>query len=259
MTHNDIKRTPKTTCTDPNKVDNAGRTKLFSSTSSGRLDKVKELIKRGANVNHRDNAGWCPLHEAAVKGQYEIMRYLISSGASVNVRGCEEDTPLHDACKSRFPDCVRLLVESGADVFALNLKRQKPIDVCDDEDCIEMVQARMKQLDDLASKDEQGRTCLHRACLEGDQEEALRLLRQGADANARDHAMWSPLHCAVERQHVALVRLLVQHGADVNGCKQDGAGALHIACQKQHETIVTYLVESGADRRLRSIITEQQQ
>ncbi|RCH97533.1 hypothetical protein CU098_009340 [Rhizopus stolonifer] len=237
----------RSACQNPNKADKAGRTKIFAFTSSGHLDKVKELIKRGADVNHRDNAGWAPLHEAALKGQYDIARYLIQSGAIVNVRGFENDTPLHDACSYGYSDCVKLLLESGADVYALNTDKKRPIDLCEDKICIEIVKARMNQLDSLAKRDNQGKTVLHRACIEGSIQEINRLLKDGLDSNATDRSHWTPLHYAAQYGHLETVKALVQYGADINSIDNQGQSVLHVACQHGHEQVVQYLVDTGVD------------
>ncbi|GAA5815946.1 hypothetical protein MFLAVUS_009465 [Mucor flavus] len=248
MTHDKVNKGRKrTTCQDPNKTDKAGRTKIFSSTSSGSLQKVKELIERGANVNHRDNAGWAPLHEAALKGQYEIAKYLIESGASVNVRGFEDDTPLHDACSFGYANIVQLLVDSGADVYALNTDKKRPIDLCEDKTCIEILEAKMKELDKLAARDTKGQTSLHRACSDGNIANLNQLLSAGANTNATDVLGWTPLHCAAKYGQLELAKLLVDHGADINSLDNQGSSVLHIACQYGHEDIVNYLVAHGAN------------
>ncbi|KAI7900482.1 ankyrin repeat-containing domain protein [Cokeromyces recurvatus] len=232
---------------DPNKTDKAGRTKIFPAASSGNLDKVKELIERGADVNHRDNAGWTPIHVAALKGQYEITKYLIQSGAKVNVRGFEDDTPLHDACSYEHTDCVQLLVDAGADVYALNTDKKRPIDLCEDQACIDILKKRMNQLDCLAARDTEGKTSLHRACVQGSIHDVSSLLNGGIDTNAIDNLNRTALHYATQYNYLDIVQLLIQRGADINSSDDKGLTVLHIACQNGHDDIVQYLISNGAD------------
>ncbi|CAO3591096.1 unnamed protein product [Absidia cylindrospora] len=233
--------------TDPNRADKAGRTKLFTFTSSGHLDKIKELVAQGANVNFKDHAGWVPLHEAALKGQCDIASYFIDCGADVNVRGYGDDTPLHDACSSGHADIVQLLINSGADVFALNSDKQQPIDVCDNEACERIIQAKMKQLDRLVARDSTGRTTLHRMCAEGRYDDVASLVKQGANVNAEDSKQWTPLHEAAKHGHLKIVRLLVQHGADINHSGYQGSSVLHSACRSGHDKVVHFLMDQGAN------------
>ncbi|RCH98238.1 hos4 protein [Rhizopus stolonifer] len=232
---------------DPNKIDKAGRTKIFYFTSSGSLEKVKESVERGADVNHKDHAGWTPLHEAAIKGQYEVAKYLINCGAIVNARGFEDDTPLHDACSYGFFDCVQLLVDSGANIYALNTEKQTPLDVCDDEKCIQIMKAKMKELEELASVDKHGRTSLHRSCIDGSLENVKELLKLGANVNATDNFLCTPLHCAAQYGHLSVVEALIKNGADMNSLDSNNSTVLHTACQHSHQSIAQYLIDSGAN------------
>ncbi|KAI8333604.1 ankyrin repeat-containing domain protein [Chlamydoabsidia padenii] len=245
--HSSSSKSRPSLLTDPNRTDKAGRTKLFAYTSSGHLDKVKELVKQGADVNFKDHAGWVPLHEAALKGQYSIASYFIDCGANVNVRGYGDDTPLHDACTSGYADIVQLLVNSGADVYALNSDKQQPIDVCEDQACERILQTKMKQLDRLVARDSTGRTTLHRVCADGLYDEVASLVKQGANVNSEDNKQWTPIHEAARHGHLAIVRLLVQHGADINHAGYQGTSVLHHACRSGHDQVVDFLIEQGVD------------
>ncbi|KAL0139532.1 ankyrin repeat-containing domain protein [Mucor lusitanicus] len=243
-----VKKSLKKAYQNPNRKDKAGRTKIFSATTAGHLDKVKELVDCGADVNFKDNAGWTPLHEAALKGQYEIADYLIQQGAEVNVRGFGLDTPLHDACNSNSPECVQLLVDAGADVFALNEAEKRPIDVCTDATCQRIVEIRMKQLDQLLARDNDGRSSLHRACLANKLEKVQSLIKQGADVHAKDNEDATPLHLSCACGHVDIVKLLIDQDAIINilGTHQMDT-PLHEASRHGHEEIVRLLIAAGAD------------
>lgn len=243
-----VKKSLKKAYQNPNRKDKAGRTKIFFATTAGHLDKVKELVNCGADVNFKDNAGWTPLHEAALKGQYEIASYLIQQGAEVNVRGFGLDTPLHDACSGNSPECVQLLVDAGADVFALNEAEKRPIDACTDTACQRIVEIRMKQLDQLLARDNDGRSSLHRACLANKLEKVQSLIKQGADVHAKDNEDATPLHLSCACGHVDIVKLLIDQDAIINilGTNQMDT-PLHEASRHGHEEIVRLLIAAGAD------------
>ncbi|KAI7899596.1 ankyrin repeat-containing domain protein [Cokeromyces recurvatus] len=241
-----VKKGRKKACQNPNKKDKAGRTKLFSATTAGHLDKVKELIECGADVNFKDNAGWTPLHEAALKGQFEIAKYLIECGAEINARGFGLDTPLHDACNSNSPECVKLLVDAGADVFALNEAEKRPIDLCNDDECQVILETKMKELDELIARDEEGRSSLHRACLNNELELARSLINQGVDVNAKDNQNATPLHFACALGYLEIAELLIEQGAIVNilGTERQDT-PLHEASRHGHQDIVVFLINTA--------------
>lgn len=69
---------------------------------------------------------------------------------------------------------------------------------------------------------EDGLTALHQCCID-DSEEMLRLLLEfGANVNARDSEMWTPLHAAATCGHVHLCKLLIDKGAELLAVNADG-------------------------------------
>jgi ankyrin repeat protein len=63
-----------------------GNSPLSGATYQQRLDVVRLLIERGADVDQGDNAGWTPLHLAAANGYLEIARLLLDAGADVSAQ-----------------------------------------------------------------------------------------------------------------------------------------------------------------------------
>ncbi|KAF9100850.1 hypothetical protein BGX27_000227 [Mortierella sp. AM989] len=117
----------------------AGQTILHRACSSGSYSNVAELLNQGADINAQDNAQWTPLHEAALEGHTEIVELLLTRGANPNARGHGDDTALHDSAQNEHQDVVRLLLEYGADPDFKNSKGDKPCDVTEDEDILELL------------------------------------------------------------------------------------------------------------------------
>ena len=68
------------------KVFGPGNSPLSAATYQQRLDVVRLLIERGADVNQGDNVSFAPLHLAAASGYLEIARVLLDAGADANAR-----------------------------------------------------------------------------------------------------------------------------------------------------------------------------
>ncbi|XP_074745425.1 protein phosphatase 1 regulatory subunit 16A [Strix uralensis] len=73
---------------------------------------------------------------------------------------------------------------------------------------------------DLCNED--GLTALHQCCIDDYGDVVTVLLEAGADVNARDSELWTPLHAAATCGHLRLVQLLVRRGADLLAVNSDG-------------------------------------
>ena len=67
---------------------------IFHAAKTGNIDRVRELIAAGANVNQQDNNGLTPLHWAAENGHQAVVQALIAAGADINQQDNDGWTPL---------------------------------------------------------------------------------------------------------------------------------------------------------------------
>ena len=99
---------------------------LIKASKEGDLQRVKELVEDGAQVNWKDDwggwslvdgLGWTPLHAAARNGHQSIVHFLVINGgnANCNERTNAGDTPLHEAAWNGHMSVVQYLIEAGAD------------------------------------------------------------------------------------------------------------------------------------------------
>ena len=78
------------------------------------LEKVKEAILLGANVNDDSRNGHRPLQLALAKGHCEMAKFLIEQGANVNYRDRSGLTPLQSAVNHGQYEIAKFLVSKGA-------------------------------------------------------------------------------------------------------------------------------------------------
>ncbi|XP_013085828.2 protein phosphatase 1 regulatory subunit 16A-like isoform X2 [Biomphalaria glabrata] len=69
---------------------------------------------------------------------------------------------------------------------------------------------------------EDGLTSLHQCCIDDNEEMLKLLLEYGANVNACDSEMWTPLHAAATCGHVNLCRHLIERGAELLAVNADG-------------------------------------
>lgn len=233
---------------------------LLQASEIGNLEKVKKLIKAGANVNYlreNDGTGWycgedycdgadnlteqyfeydrnngTPLMRAAYNGHLETVKLLINKGADVNIQNAAGTTALMKAAYKGHLEIVKFLIDNNANI---NLKEQH------------------------------GATALIKGVAQGHTEIVKLLLSKGADVNVADayncednvcfhEPEGTSLESAVHHGNTEMVKLLLNNGADVNfhldfkqpSCWWCGT-ALTRAVYTGNYEIVKLLIDKGAN------------
>lgn len=91
--------------------------RLHFAAEEGDLDRVKELVENGYDVNVFDvGLSLTPLHYAAKGGHLEVAKFLLSVGADVNAHDEEKvgETPLGEVAGNCSYEMAELLVKAGA-------------------------------------------------------------------------------------------------------------------------------------------------
>lgn len=95
-------------------------TPLICAIEQNRVEIVKDLVARGADVNQMEQFGDIPLRAAASR-DIEVVKLLLDKGADVNGRGMgmvAGRTALMSAAGGGKTDILKLLLERGAEIDA---------------------------------------------------------------------------------------------------------------------------------------------
>ena len=95
-------------------------TTIIGAASNGSLDRLKELLKEGADADEADEEGRTALHFASGYGELECMKALLDAGANIDAVDENKNTALHYAAGYGNKDSVELLKEKGADLSLKN-------------------------------------------------------------------------------------------------------------------------------------------
>ncbi|KAE9371781.1 ankyrin [Stipitochalara longipes BDJ] len=98
--------------------DNIGDTALNSFNEEGEtsISMIRSLLNGGSDIETRSNTRETPLCRAVRFEKLELVKYLISRKANLNAKGTKFGGPLHIACRWNNFEITEMLVKSGADV-----------------------------------------------------------------------------------------------------------------------------------------------
>jgi hypothetical protein len=149
---------------------------LIAAALEGPVQRVLNLIGRGADPNARDEYGQIPLVMAVLGGDIDIVGTLAAAGADVNATDGEGKTALHYAID---PMVVDVLLTSGANPNA---------------------------------RDHQGFTPLMEAADAGEPDTVEMMLDYGGDPNARDNSGRTAMTIARQNGFDDIVQMLARGG-----------------------------------------------
>ena len=153
-----------------------------------------------------------PIHTAAREGDVDKVRELLDQGADIN-RNSRNGTPLHVAVLADRQEVVELLIADGADVNASTLTFGMPLHVAALKGSVALTSLLIANGADIAVQDSLGLTPLHVAAERGHRGVAELLIDAGADVNAGANEDETPLHMAGINQESDVMALLVASGA----------------------------------------------
>jgi len=199
---------------------------LIEAAAAGRLDRVRDLLKEGADADgHLDtqDARRTPLAEAATAGHLDIVKCLLKAGAEADKPvgeriGRRNQSPLMLAAEAGHARVVEALIKAGANV----------------------------QAEDFEVMGATGRdTPLHYAARGGDRKSAEVLLKAGARVFARNKFGETPFQIASSEGHAELVDLFLKMGNRVTGRRGRVSRALHDASLAGNVATVRRLLEAN--------------
>lgn len=182
-------------------------------TSRWNIDTVNLLLRKGANKNAQDSTKRSPLHWAATHGYAELAKCLLSKefgkAADINIVQSRGKTALHLASEHDRVDIVDILLSHGAEPDLRSDGRWTPLINAAEKGHAAVVAKLLEAGADVNADLSNGMTALHWAAFNG-HEEVVRLLLERPEINLsiKDQFERTPMLCAAERRHNAIVRML---------------------------------------------------
>jgi len=258
---------------NPNAViSEEGDTALMAAARTGKVDAVKALLDRGANVNGTNPRGQTPLMWAAAEKNAAVVKYLIERGADANAKTLPLPPP-------KPLDLIFSAPTPAGGLSALHFAAR--------QNDMASVGALLDGKADINTTSADGSTALLVAVMNEHNSLAKFLLEHGANPNLVDNKGRGPLYAAVDMRNLEwstrpapsekdklddleIIKALVDRGANVNDrltkklplrgqpsfdgrwANQTGATAFWRAAQSDDVTVMKLLLDHGADATLAS-------
>lgn len=228
---------------------------------NGDAGKVKELVKKGADIHQCDEFENNVLHITAKNNQKDLFVYFLDLGVNVNAQNQIEVTPLMTAAKECDAFIVQKLIEKGADVN-LQTKVGNPLKFAVESGDIEKVKllvsagASKYSLSNITYKHISEyffpNSYILEYLLEENVEKVKELVENGADVNYKTEDGDYLIMLAVKMQNIALIKLLLDHKAHVNIKNRIGLKSpLVLATELKNRGVIAMLINAGADINVR--------
>ncbi|KAH8881994.1 ankyrin [Thozetella sp. PMI_491] len=175
-----------------------------------------------------------------------------------DIRNERHETPLHRAAAMDNTVAAEAIVSMAlaSDINVVDDRDRTPLFHAAAAGAVGTLNLLLSHLANLESRDIEGRTALHAACLEGHTEVVEILLDAGSDMGGPTTApTFSALHCAALAGSVDTIRLLLNRGADPSCLFEvrpgrPGVAPIHIVAANGRPDCVKILCEAGSDRVL---------
>lgn len=169
---------------------------LMIAAENGDLNRVREQLERGVNVNARSQSGHTALMLAAAAGHLEVVKALLNAKADPNIRAytfhAGEFLTLMAAmnrCNKDWEKILDAMIAAGGEVNPKEVFSSSPMTYAITRYDPVLVKALIARGADVNLKNEVGATPLMTAVMSrgATVENVKILLAAGADANARDN------------------------------------------------------------------------
>lgn len=227
---------------DLNQTDKEGRTALHLADVD--LPNITRLVNIGANVNIQDKEGYTPLSNFASSNTPDKVKFLLRHGADPNIVSPYYGGPLHRAAQNSNLEMVKLLVENESATVDVNLPSSgmasSPlIATClhqdhDDTDpldqCSEIVRYLIDHGADINAHSGKLGYALNAAALSSGPAIFDLLREKGARIDVKDHTGRTPAHLAAYYS-ANILQKVVDAGGDIAARDVNGRTPLMWAAQ----------------------------
>jgi ankyrin repeat protein len=186
------------------------------------------------------------LYYAAQHGRDDLVALLLQQNPRPILKMTNLGTALHAACIGYVDDRIEDQVHDPKTGDLLSETRRRHFVASDGHTrVVQMLLDHGADIEAVDNKD--GKPPLHWAVLRQRADIVTVLLQRGADIEGTDNHLRTPLLQAASCGYLSMVRLLQSKGAKINTVDEVGHTPVWCAMQSSHSAVVQWLLRNGAD------------
>lgn len=227
---------------------------LIDAARSGDVAAVREVVQANKGVvNKADAKGLTPLMYAAAFGRADVVKLLLQQGADVNALGPDRVNALVIAVGRGEWGAAKAVAEGNVTPGQKSMKgRTALVTVAlfcnNDKAAAAAVAEKLFARKANANDADKNYPALGYAAINGCDDLATTLIRNGASTTKAGGDGKTPIHLAAENGATGVVKALIDGGVDPNlATKGDGLTALHFAAFNGQAPVAKTLVAARAD------------
>ena len=231
-----------------NFIDESGETQPLPKISSDNIERVKLLIKMGADVNIGGEYEHTPLGLASWNYDIEMAKLLIKEGADINLFGYHTAAPIHHTSSKNNIELVKFLIKEGADAKIVTDSGVNAIQFAAWGNNIEIIKLLISEGVDVKTVDNFGRSPVFEAANDDrDRIELVRfLIKEGASVNIANFGGQTAIYPTVLNDNIEMAELLIENGALLNIADVDGRTPIFQAVWNNNIEMTKLLIKNGA-------------
>lgn len=189
-----------------------------------------EELKRLDNDLYDACKGADPLEGQQRTVDIERVKELLTQGANINMKGPNDNSPLHVACSYGFANLVIELLTWNPEINAVNAFHMTALYFASGKGFDDIVSLLLTKNPDTEIGDLNKLTPIHIAVIGNHFNTAKLLLNAGANVNAPNSTSTLPIHSALSTDPINfdLILLLIQHHANLSAKDCNGLTPLNI-------------------------------
>lgn len=222
---------------DEDDVQNSGSTPLHFAILAQKVEFVRFLLSKGADVHKTTSTGCAAIHLAVQSGDASLVKEIISAGSSTDLMTHSGLSPLHLAAQWGHKNAATELINAGCDKEKLTVGKQKSkamtaLLIAAMKHQSEMVRTIAKAGCNVQATTADGRNAIHlavSAALHTNHEPChyCGRIHPGQYRTSFAQAHW--MHNHTDREAYETITVLVQLGCDINAMDVDGLSPLDLA------------------------------